>query len=414
MIEINPNAPYGGGDAGHLGLRRLFKLSLRAFRVRPLRTFLTILGIAFGIGTVFFLVSLGYGLQYIMIGQIASTEDSLISIEAFYPSESAKTIGPAEVSAVKSMTRVAEISPVAEFQGKIFSDDVAGFVTAKIAVHNYFRLAGQKPSVGSFTGHGKGQLVISRNALKLLNLPEDSSVIGREIGVRVFYEKAGQPEVETAESIRNLAIAGVLNDDNQPPFIVVEPSALDKPPPFYSRLYVKATTLDEIEQLRDELILRGYIISARIDLVRQAQKIMTAITVVLGVFGMTALIISAIGMLNTMVISFLERIFEVGIMKSIGATSEDIRNLFLMESVMIGLLGGIGGILIGIMAGEIVNLAINLLARYLGGKPVDLFIYPMRFFFTIIFLSGLVGVIAGYWPAKRAAHLSAREAFLRK
>ena len=71
-----------------LGFRELFKLSLRTFRVKPVRAILTVAGMSVGIGAVIFLVSLGYGLQYILIGKLVTTEDSLITMEISYPSES--------------------------------------------------------------------------------------------------------------------------------------------------------------------------------------------------------------------------------------------------------------------------------------------------------------------------------------
>jgi len=110
----------------------------------------------------------------------------------------------------------------------------------------------------------------------------------------------------------------------------------------------------------------------------------------------------------------MERIFEVGIMKSIGATRIDILGLFLMESFIMGILGGVGGIAMGLVGGFLVNAGMNFLAKYLGGNPINLFIYSVKFMIFIILLSGVVGLLSGYWPARRAAKLSAREAFLRK
>jgi ABC-type antimicrobial peptide transport system permease subunit len=79
-----------------------------------------------------------------------------------------------------------------------------------------------------------------------------------------------------------------------------------------------------------------------------------------------------------------------------------------------GLLGGIGGLLLGYGLGTAVNAGMNLLAHYLGGKPLSLFIYPVQFVVLVVILSGIVGTMSGFWPARRAAKLSAREAFLRK
>lgn len=398
----------------HLRIRDLFQLSLRVFRIRPLRTFLTILGISLGIGTVLFLVSLGYGLQYVLIGKLATTEDSLISLEAFYPVESGLNVSNDDINSIIDLEESEEISPVAEFTGEATNNALSGFLLTKIVKPNYFRLSGLKPDIGSAFTEEEESVVISNTALKLLDLKEDETSLGQNLSLKIFYQNKEEIDVKIVDIPSVLSIKGIVVDEFQPPFVFIPFDSVVDKPPSYQRVFVKAKDIDSVELLREKLIEKGFLISARLDLVNQAKKIMNIITVILGVFGVTALVVSSIGMFNTMVIGFLERVFEVGIMKSIGASAQDIRNLFLMESLMMGLLGGIGGILIGVSAGELFNFGLNFLAKYLGGKPVDLFIYPMKFLVFIIAASGLVGVLSGFWPARRAAKLSPRQAFLRK
>lgn len=416
-IEEPKYIEFQEGSSHHLRVADLFKLSLRVFRVRPLRTFLTILGISLGIGTVLFLVSLGYGLQFILIGKLAATEDSLISLETFYPLESNLNIFGSDLDKIIALKGAEEVSPIAEFAGEVKSDKLSGFILAKIVRPNYFRLSGLKPDTGSTFTEGEKSMVVSNTTLKLLDLKEDESSLGKDISLRVFYQDQNSPDagnagqIKVTDALYPLKIIGIVSDEFQPPFIIVPADSLPDKPPFYQRVFVKAKDIDSVDALREKLIEQGFLISARLDLVNQAKKIMTVITVILGIFGVTALLVSAIGMFNTMVIGFLERIFEVGIMKSIGATVQDIRNLFLMESLIIGLLGGLGGIAFGILSGQVFNLALNFLASYLGGKSVQLFIYPVRFLVFIIILSGLVGILSGFWPARRAAQLSPKQAF---
>jgi len=401
----------------HLRTRDLFFLSLRVFKMRPLRTFLTIMGISLGIGTVLFLVSLGYGLQYILIGKLAATEDSLITLETFYPTESGLNISNQDIDNIIAIPETGEVSPVGEFAAEAKSDSISGFLTGKIIRPNFFRLSGLKADAGSFFTEGEKSVVVSNTALKLLNLKEDASSLNQQVSVNVFYQdgsESGDQSVKIAAIPFPLAIKGIVNDEMQPPFIFVPVDSVAEKPPFYQRVYVKAKDMDSVETLRDKLIGKGFLISARLDLVNQAKKIMNIITIVLGVFGVAALVVSSIGMFNTMIIGFLERIFEVGIMKSIGATVQDIRNLFLMESLMMGLLGGVGGIFLGVLGGELFNLALNFLASHLGGKSINLFIYPVQFLLFIIVVSGLVGILSGFWPARRAANLSPKQAFMRK
>lgn len=399
----------------HLRIRDLFILSLRVFKVRTLRTFLTIFGISLGIGTVLFLVSLGYGLQYILIGKLAATEDSLITLETYYPSESNLNMTQNDVDAISAIPETGEVSPVAEFSGEEDMGNLTGFIVAKTVRANYFRLSGINPDTGVVFSEGDKSVLLSNTALRLLGMKEDATSLGKEINLKVFYQDQSNATTTRVSTVPYpLKIVGIVNDETQPPFVLAPVEVVPDPPPYFTRVFTKAKDINTVETLRDKLIAKGYLISAKIDLVNQAKRIMNVITIILGVFGVTALVVSAIGMFNTMIIGFLERIFEVGIMKSIGATVSDIRNLFLMESLIMGLAGGVGGIVVGVTAGQVFNIGLNFLARYLGGKPVNLFIYPIQFIIFIIIISGLVGIMSGFWPARRAGQLSPREAFKNK
>jgi len=397
----------------HLKILDVLRLSLRIFRTNPSRTFLTILGMAVGIGAVLFLVSLGYGFQYILIGRLVTTEDSLISIEAFYPPESGLTLGEKELKEISALPEVAEISPLTELTGEIKIDELSGYVLIKSSQANYFRLAGKIPEYGRAFGEGEKGLVVSNTALRLINFEENEKSLGKELFLRIAFPK-NESEIEVIEIPEPFSIRGIIVDEHSPPFVFVPSEFFSEKISNFSRIFVKAQNIEKVETLRDQLIEKSLLISAKLDLVRQARRIMTIFTVILGVFGVTALVVAAIGMFNTMLIGFLERIYEVGIMKSIGATSGDIRKLFLTESLIMGFLGGVGGIFLGIFGGEVVNLGMAFLAKQLGGEPIKLFIYPWQFLVLIIGVSIIVGVFSGFWPAKKAALLSPKEAFLKK
>lgn len=406
-----------------LSLIDLFKLSLRVFRTKPLRTFLTILGMSFGIGTVLILVSLGYGLQYVLIGKLVSTEDSLITLEAFYPGETELNISYDDIKTISSLNEADEISPIAEFTGEIKYNDQTGLAIVKIARPNYFRLAGQIPDIGEPFLETEPAVVMSKSAAELVgiyqNLPKDSDgkiIINpnQKMSFNISYQEEGEFKTEETETKEQLAIKGIIIDELQPPFVIIPEEFIVKKPPFFKKILIKADDINSVEPLKDKLIEKGFLISARIDLVRQATKVMNIITIVLGIFGVAALVVAAVGMFNTMIVSFLERIYEVGIIKSLGATDRDVRDLFLMESLVMGFLGGVGGIILGVGAGEAANFALNLLAERFGGKPFDIFITPLWFIILIIVSSSLIGVLSGLWPARRATYLSPKEAFVRK
>jgi ABC-type antimicrobial peptide transport system permease subunit len=140
--------------------------------------------------------------------------------------------------------------------------------------------------------------------------------------------------------------------------------------------------------------------------VEQANQIFRVAQIVLGIFGVVAVVVAAISLANTMTISLLERTQDIGIMRSIGASRRDIRNLFLIESTLIGLAGGVLGIILGFIGSVLFNLGLALLARVLGGQAVNVFYTPPWFLGFIIVFSTLVGFITGVFPARRAARLN--------
>ena len=398
-----------------LKFSELLSLSLRTFRTKPQRAFLTIMGMSVGIGTVLLLVSLGYGLQYILIGKLMTTEDSLVTMEVSYPSESNLLIKDSLVEQLRTYPNVAEASPVAEFPGEVSVNGGSGLLIDTLVVQpDYFRLSGTLPDIGTFPTDKESGLVTSSQSLVPLGLPADLTSLNKSLGLKVFYQDSKDNTSEEADSNTPINIKGIISDASMSPTVIIFPSLVSKAPPFYNRVLVKAKNTDVLETLRDRLLGEGFLVSARIDLVTQARKITNIITIVLGVFGITALVVSAIGMFNTMLVGFLERIYEVGILKSLGATNSDVRNLFLVEASIMGLMGGLGGALIGIGGGEIFNLIISFLATRLGGASIRLFLTPWWFVLLVLAVSVVIGFISGWWPAHKASGLSPKEAFTKR
>jgi putative ABC transport system permease protein len=154
----------------------------------------------------------------------------------------------------------------------------------------------------------------------------------------------------------------------------------------------------------------GYQVDSIADTVGQIDKIFMIFQMVVAGFGAIALFVAAMGALNTLTVSLLERTREIGLMKSLGGTSRDIYKMFLVEAVVIGMTGGIIGIGAGLGLSELVNMGLNVLAKKAGGQPVDIFFTPLYFIGLIIGLVFIISIITGLYPARRAAHINPLDA----
>jgi putative ABC transport system permease protein len=369
-----------------------------------------------GFGVVLFLVSLGYGLQYILIGNLVTTQDSLVTMQASYPSEANLSLTKQDLDKISALPNVSEISPIAVFSGEVMREgsNAPALMNIQIVEPPYFRLTGNKVSLGSLFSTSSPGLVATSQTLALMGLPTTTDGLNTKLVVNVQYEDTLHGSTTESKSITSIPIVGIISDDTTPPLVTLYPEELSVPPPFFQSVLVKASSVDTVEKVRNELINKGLMVSARIDLVKQARQITNIITLVLGVFGVTALIVSAIGMFNTMIVSFMERTYEVGVLKSIGATDTDVRNLFLLESAIMGFLGGTGGVIMGYIAGQAINLTLNFVSSRAGGHSFQLFVTPIWFVGLTIGLSIIIGLASGFWPAYRASKLSPMEAFLRR
>ncbi|EKE21006.1 MAG: hypothetical protein ACD_7C00385G0005 [uncultured bacterium] len=390
------------------------RISARSFKNNRLRTFLTVMGISVGISSIFFLVSLGYGFQKVVLERIA-TSDSLLSIDVFpKPGDNGESnvILNKDIPEIEKVDGVSKIAPIITQKFKLHS---GGFTTdAKVNIVNgdFFKLEGLAIQKGEFLSEkGKNEIVATSSVLDLLHISSDSFENNEiTIDISTLTEK----ELDTTKNNKTVEkkykIVGMINDKSKANVYITNSSVSDLGFDYFNRIKIRVTSEERINSVRNAISEKGYIVSAISDTVEQTRKIFNVIQIVLLSFGMLALVVSAIGMFNTMTISLLERTQEIAIMKSLGASARDIWSMFLTESVLIGFLGGTIGIGIGFAGTEFVNVLLNLVAKNFGGVSVDIFYIPLWFVVFIIIFSTVVGLVTGFYPAKRAAALDTLEA----
>jgi len=119
--------------------------------------------------------------------------------------------------------------------------------------------------------------------------------------------------------------------------------------------------------------------------------------------GMIAIVVASLGIINTMVMSIMERYKEIGIMKAVGASNKDVKKIFFFESGVIGFMGGIFGLALGWIVSVIINLIINGIAVGQGVPNMNYFSFPWWLCLGAIVFSIFVSLIAGIYPTLRAA-----------
>lgn len=383
-----------------------FSLSMRTYKTRPLRTFLTILGVSVGIGAVLFLVSFGYGLQNAILNQI-TTADSLLSLDVSSGAADIISLKEADIDSISKIENVEEVSPVASFSSQITIDNLTGDGIVFAVKPSFFRLGGVTLSYGE-EFKGDNDIIISSAGAKLFNITSED-IINKEISMVLFLPKIsedGFEEVEVVTRENKYRVVGVVEDENTSYVFIPSKTISDLEITKYDQLKVKVSDNKYMDEVRSAIIEKGFLVSSLSDTIEQANKIFKIIQIILSLFGLIALVVSAIGMFNTMTITLLERINEIGIMRAIGITKKDIRIIFLFESVIMGFLGGVFGIFVGFIAGETANLGINILAKSFGGQALDLFYRPIWFMVFIVIFSTVIGFITGIYPSIKASKLN--------
>jgi putative ABC transport system permease protein len=388
----------------------LFYISFQNFKNRKSRVFFTILGVAIAIAVVLSLVSFGYGLQKSLLDQI-TTSDALLSIDIAPSDPQIIHLDQHMIEVISAIDHVVSVSPEATFSGRVSYGGVNSEAAFNVISSDFFSLDGKSPIAGRFfESTDSKQVVVSAAVAQLFQLTPES-ILGKQM---TFAIPMPNPETGVIEDVsfgQDYTIVGVLEGQDGIGEVYVHAQEFTAAPiTFYQFAKVKVVDQKNLEEVRNQLIDRGFIVSSLSDVVSQANKIFGVVQIALGVFGTFALIVAAIGLVNTMTISLLERTNEIGIMRAIGASPADIRKIFLVESIVIGFIGGICGIVIGVIGSELLNWGFNLLATSYGGSAVRLFVYPFWFILFIIILSTFVGLAGGVWPAKRAATMNPLQA----
>jgi putative ABC transport system permease protein len=396
-----------------------FILAYRNLKKKGIRSYLTLLGICIGILAVVSLITLGNGLKIAVSSQFGVSATELISVQASGASYGVPGSGSVNPLTTYELNEIKKLSSVKAAVGRVI---VAGSLEFN-----------DKAVFGYATNIPRGddrkilydQLEAKAVAGRLLKEGESGKVF---LGYNFYADKVGLgkpviPGNTVTINGRNFEVVGILEKkgsfifDNLAYMNENDLQILFNYGDDLNIIAVLPTDKDNLEKTKEDIekLLRrlrdvkvgseDFTVSTPEASLSQVNSILNAIQIFVIIIASISIFIGAIGIINTMSTSVLERRKEIGIMKAIGATNQQIFMQFFVESGFLGLLGGGIGVILGILLGYFGIISIN---NFIGSE-----MQPQINFFLIFFAllgSFLIGAGAGILPAMKAAKQNPVEA----
>jgi putative ABC transport system permease protein len=404
----------------------MLRTALENLGRRKVRTILTSTGVIVGILTIVTMVSLGVGVQrevraqfaalglenvFVRPGEEREEEDDFFT--QFGLPEREMPITPATVAAWEQLPDVQSVAAQVTLDGVTTLLELPGGELSPVRVTglNEFPDPFETPATalaGSIEPMQEpGAVVIAVGALPQGVRAEE--IVGRELAV-VLQSPRGESQRFPVR------VAGVSDlDENEvqasaPDMVAMKSWWFNTPNYLESQGYdivvVKADDVQSAAELVRSLREEGYRVQSLELILQQANRVFAVINVMLASVGGLALFVACLGIVNTMIMAIYERTREIGTLKAIGASRGDIRGMFMLEAGLIGLLGGA----VGIVGGWLVGLLLNqVIGWYIERESLPLsatfFVTPWWLALAALGFAALVGVVAGLYPAARAARL---------
>ena len=433
--------------------------ALSNLRDMKLRTALTAFGVTVGIGALVAMVGFGQGLQQ-NVTESFDKLDLLNSITVLpgdsfarnplrdpdQPAPRKPRLGgaakPLDDEAIQRLERLPGVEmafPEIRFPALVGIGEaeelrLVQVVPAKIASSKLVKLEAGRP----FDRDDEDAVILSRALLRRMDISDPGAVIGRKLrlaslafdfggfdpgnlaaifqGGRLPFKKRDY-EFTVVGVMANLGFMGPtpLQSD-----IFIPPGSarrIDKLPftniwdlfrakdggPGYSAVNLRLTSPAVVDAVKRRIQDMGFSTFALADQFNQIKTSFVFMDMILAAVGMIAIFVAALGIINTMMMSILERYSEIGIMKAVGARRGDIEKIFFVESSAIGFMGGIFGLGLGWAVSRIINRVVNYFLAKQGIPFIEYFRFPWWLGLGAVAFAVMVSLVAGILPALRAA-----------
>lgn len=392
--------------------RYILKLALRNLAAHRLRSVLTIMGVAIGVGFVIFLVSLGYGLQRISTQEIANLE-ALQIIDVTPGKSKIIEITDGTIEKFGGLSNVVTSEPQVNLVGQLsYGTSIAeGVVYGKNS--EYLKLEELRLKSGSaYTDNQNKETLINQSGLKQLGISDSNNILGKKIKIKttIGSEFLAEKEDKPLTKEEEFTVIGVLENESSPyiyvPLEIFKSWGVKK----YSSAKVMVSDKKYTDAAKTQLENLGYKTSTLKDTVEQINQFFAIFQLILVSFGAIAILVAFLGMFNTLTISLLEKTREISFMKVLGTESRDIWRMFLGEALLTGLIGATAGVIGGVLLGSGLNNFLFDLARQTNNKPVQIFYIPFVLILLIFAITMLISVLTGFYPSFRASKVDPLEA----
>lgn len=436
----------------------LISMSIRNLFRRKFRTVLTVLGVVIGSSSIILMLSLGLAMDKNLEEQMAQMGDlTQIQINNY---GGAKTIDNKAIKELEKMEHVARAVPMINPYEYTFScgkyRTYGSYWNVYVMSPEDMEALGYEVDEGRNLLEGESRsIILGRGALRYFTkngkqpnyrkgwepMPFDMNTEEITIEVINYDYQTGKPNLEgTNGKIKrpksfDVQVVGMLPEGTEAGMKIIIPPTLyeelraerikyrkalgyysddekekDKKTN-YQEVVVKVDDRKNVMSVVEALQSDGYEAWTNMEYIEKMEEQSKSRQMALGAIGIVSFIVAAIGIANTMMMSIYERTKEIGVMKVIGAKLKDIKYMFLMESLMIGLFGGILGAAISFLISLIMNASGEKIAAMMdmyGATRVSI-MTPELLIAGILF-SVVVGLLSGYFPAKKAMKLSALSA----
>ncbi len=393
--------------------RELLLASIQALKANILRTLLTMLGIIIGISSVILIVSIGQGAVSFVTNELSSFGTNIFSINPGSSLISAtaggsNTLSLDDVDVIrndKSLTNIDKVAVVGQGSVKVSANGIDKSFLAQGVTQEMYDVI--KPDIiyGEFISEDN---ILGSEKVVVMGIDAVETFFGEgadPTGERVKINNIPFRVIGVAKT-SSILFGGVFNNLVIMPINVMFDQILGKEYVQEVDISVKNPdlmnqTIADVENLlRDRHNLKegeenDFIIQSFQDFLSTTQTITNLLTLMVAAISAISLVVGGVGVMNIMFVSVTERTKEIGLLKAIGAKEKDILTQFLIEAVVMTLVGGVIGIILGVFGAFLISLVV--------GIP---FVVSPIAIIVAVGVSMSVGIIFGIYPAKRAANLS--------